>query len=598
MPTTSDDVTISLSGNPTIQISSGTQSVHSLTSSDLLSISGGSLSVAASSTLSGGLTMTGGSLTATGAGVSLTVTGMSTVSSASLYADAGATLSMPNLTTYTETSNTTFEATGVNSVLDLSALTTLGSMSGYWYADALAGGTVNLSGLTKINEPNAGVQFTADGSGSQLNLSALTSFTGQGGYSTFEVTDSATALASSLTTVSGLQITLDGSGTIATSQWSSLTGGSSLTVTGGSYSLSGLIDVNGSSLYTRNGGALALPNLTTYTETSNTTFEATGVNSTLDLSALTTLGSMSGYWYADALAGGTVNLSGLTKINEPNAGVQFTADGSGSQLNLSALTSFTGQGGYSTFEVTDSATALASSLTTVSGLQITLDGSGTIATSQWSSLTGGSSLTVTGGSYSLSGLIDVNGSSLYTRNGGAPALPNLTTYTETSNTTFEATGVNSTLDLAALTTLGSMSGYWYADALAGGTVNLSGLTKINEPNAGVQFTADGSGSQLNLSALTSFTGQGGYSTFEVTDSATALASSLTTVSGLQITLDGSGTIATSQWSSLTGGSSLTVTGGSYSLSGLIDVNGSSLYTRNGGALALPNLTTYTETSNH
>ena len=326
---------------------------------------------------------------------------------------------MPNLTTYTETDNTTFEATGVNSVLDLSALTTLGIMSNYWHADALAGGTVNLSGLTTINEPNAGVQFTADGSGSQLNLSALTSFTGNGGSSTFEVTDSATALASSLTTFSGLQITLDGSGTIATSQWSSLTGGSSLTVTGGSYSLSGLTDVNGSSLVRENGGSLALPNLTTYTETDNTTFEATGVNSVLDLSALTTLGSMSNYWHADALAGGTVNLSGLTTINEPNAGVQFTADGSGSQLNLSALTSFTGNGGSSTFEVTDSATALASSLTTFSGVQITLDGSGTIATSQWSSLTGGSSLTVTGGSYSLSGLIDVNGSSLVTQNDGA-----------------------------------------------------------------------------------------------------------------------------------------------------------------------------------
>ena len=331
---------------------------------------------------------------------------------------------MPNLTTYTETDNTTFEATGVNSVLDLSALTTLGSMSNYWHADALAGGTVNLSGLTTINGPNAGVQFTADGSGSQLNLSALTSFTGNGGSSTFEVTDSATALASSLTTVSGLQITLDGSGTIATSQWSSLTGGSSLTVTGGSYSLSGLIHVNGSSLVTQNGGALALPNLTTYTETDNTTFEATGVNSVLDLSALTTLGSMSGYWHAEALAGGTVNLSGLTTINEPNAGVQFTADGSGSQLNLSALTSFTEDGGNSTFEVTDSATAMASSLTTFSGLQITLDGTGMIATSQWTTLTS-SSLTITGGAYTLPSLTDITLTSLQLSGGATLSLPAL-----------------------------------------------------------------------------------------------------------------------------------------------------------------------------
>ena len=92
---------------------------------------------------------------------------------------------MPNLTTYTETDNTTFEATGVNSTLNLSALTTLGTMSNYWHADALAGGTVNLSGLTTINEPNAGVEITADGSGSQLNLSALTSFTGEWRQPTF-----------------------------------------------------------------------------------------------------------------------------------------------------------------------------------------------------------------------------------------------------------------------------------------------------------------------------------------------------------------------------------------------------------------------------
>ena len=104
------------------------------------------------------------------------------------------------------------------------------------------------------------------------------------------VTDSGTVLASSLTTFSGIQITLDGTGTIATSQWSSLTGGGNLTVTGGSYSLAGLTNVNGSSLYAQSGGALTLPNLTSYTETDNTTFEATGANSTLNLSALTTLG--------------------------------------------------------------------------------------------------------------------------------------------------------------------------------------------------------------------------------------------------------------------------------------------------------------------
>ena len=103
--------------------------------------------------------MTGGYLEATGSGVDVTVNGTTTVSGASLYAESGATLTLPNLTSYTETDNTVFEATGPNSTLDLSALTTLGNMTNYWHVEALAGGTVNLSGLTTINEPNASVQF-------------------------------------------------------------------------------------------------------------------------------------------------------------------------------------------------------------------------------------------------------------------------------------------------------------------------------------------------------------------------------------------------------------------------------------------------------
>ena len=311
-------------------ISSNVESVNSITADDPLVISGGGMTVAANSTISGGLTMTGGSLTASGSGISLTVTGTTTVSGANLYAVSGGTLAVPNLSSYTETDNTTLEATGVNSTLNLSALTTLGDMSNYWHAEALAGGTVNLSGLTTIDEPNAGVQFTSNGSGSQLNLPALTSFTGDGGSSTFVITGSAAVSASRLTTFSGVQLSLDGSGSIATSQWSSLTSDSSITVTGGSYSLAALTDVDGSSLYAQNGGTLSLPNLSSYTETDNTTLEATGVNSTLNLSALTTLGDMSNYWHAEALAGGTVNLSGLTTIDEPNAGVQFTSNGSGS----------------------------------------------------------------------------------------------------------------------------------------------------------------------------------------------------------------------------------------------------------------------------
>ena len=476
-------------------------------------------------------------------------------------------------------------------MLNLSTLTTVGSLFG-WTVDALAGGTVNLSGLSTIDDPGANIHFGANGTGSQLNLSALTSFTGSND-SDLAVTGSGTVTASGLTTFSGVQITLDGTGVVATSQWVSLTGGGSLTVTGGSYSFPDLTDVSGSSLVAEGGATLSLPNLTTYTQGGNATFEATGANSLLNLSALATVGSLFG-WTVDALAGGTVNLSGLSTIDDPGANLHFGANGTGSQLNLSALTSYTGSND-SDLAVTGSGTVMASSLTAFSGVQITLDGTGVVATSQWVSLTGGGSLTVTGGSYSFPDLTDVSGSSLVAEGGATLSLPNLTTYTQGGNATFEATGVNSLLNLSALTTVGSLFG-WTVDALAGGTVNLSGLSTIDDPGANLHFGANGTGSQLNLSALTSYTGSND-SDLAVTGSGTVMASSLTAFSGVQITLDGTGVVATSQWVSLTGGGSLTVTGGSYSFPDLTDVSGSSLVAEGGATLSLPNLTTYTQGGN-
>ncbi len=97
----------------------------------------------------------------------------------------------------------------MNSVLNLSALTSLVSMSDIWHAEALAGGTLNLSGLAAIDQPNENVQLEANGSASQLNLSALTSFTGGGGSSTFVVTGSGVVVDPNLTSFSNVAITTD-----------------------------------------------------------------------------------------------------------------------------------------------------------------------------------------------------------------------------------------------------------------------------------------------------------------------------------------------------------------------------------------------------
>ncbi|MGC1721870.1 MAG: hypothetical protein WA746_23020, partial [Isosphaeraceae bacterium] len=252
MPTASDDVTISLSGNPTIQISSGTQSVNSLTATDPLSISGGSLAVAATSTISGGLSMTGGSLAASGSGVSLTVTGTITVSGASLYAQAGASLSFTQLISYSNPNSyddTYFEATGAGAVLSLPALASLAPLQSYLHFQATQGGQVKAPALTSIGNPSQQAEYLqvyADGTGSEVDISGLTSLVVSTGSLT--VTNQATVLDAGLTTLNGTSVTLDGTGTLAISQWTTLTS-SSLTITAGSYTFPGLTDIDGSSLY-------------------------------------------------------------------------------------------------------------------------------------------------------------------------------------------------------------------------------------------------------------------------------------------------------------------------------------------------------------
>ena len=81
----------------------------------------------------------------------------------------------------------------------------------------------------------------------------------------------------------------------------------------------------------------------------------------------------------------------------------------------------------------------------------------------------------------------------------------------TCTTTLEATGAGSSLTLASLATVTeAFNGYpaWTEfEALAGGTVTLSALQTIDTGT--VVLESDGTGSVLNVPALTSFTETGG-----------------------------------------------------------------------------------------
>ena len=162
-------------------------------------------------------------------------------------------------------------------------------------------------------------------------------------------------------------------------------------------------------------------------------------------------------------------------------------------------------------------------------------------------------------------------------------------------TLLEATGAGSTLSLPNLSsvTVGT-SGYGnrvQVQALASGSVSLPSLTQLN--TGPVQFESDGANSVLSISALTSFAGSndGTGPSLQVTHGGTVHSAALTSLNGVTLTLDGTGTLDTNQITTLAG-SVLTLTGGTATFSGLTDVDSSSLEVSGGATLTLPGVTSY------
>ena len=87
-----------------------------------------------------------------------------------------------------------------------------------------------MAALDALASNSSDLQIDADGSGSKIDLSALTSLP-VANSGDLTVTNQATVLDPKLTSLTNVTVTLDGTGTIATSQWTTLNA-TSVEVTG------------------------------------------------------------------------------------------------------------------------------------------------------------------------------------------------------------------------------------------------------------------------------------------------------------------------------------------------------------------------------
>jgi hypothetical protein len=267
----------------------------------------------------------------------------------------------------------------------------------------------------------------------------------------------------------------------------------------GTASLPGLTSVAGSTDGTSEtdflafyGGSLDLPALTQATGALN--FWAYGAGSELSLPSLSTVGgSDTGAWTQFwAWGGGEIDL-GAAGLHAQGA-VDFSASGSGSVLNLPGLATIAGSTdgtGSLSFGARDGGEIDLGALTQATGdLSFTADGSGSeLSLTNLSSIAGSDDGTWT--------------TQFNARDGGEIDLGALTQ--ATGDLSFTADG--SVLNLPSLATIaGSTDGTWFTSFAAqdGGEIDLgaAGL----QAQGWVSFEASGSGSILNLPSLATIAG--------------------------------------------------------------------------------------------
>jgi RHS repeat-associated protein len=536
-----DDVIINdLNPGAAVTISSTVESVNSITATGLLDISGGGLTAAASSTLSGGLTMTGGSLTANGSQISLTVTGTTTISGANLYAEGGATLGLQTLASYTQPNfetSSTLQASGTGSTLSLPALTAMAETGEDSTAlvEAPSGGDVE---MPLLNQITGSIQLTSSSTDGTLDVPLLTTFAG------------------------GALIYSGGN-----LEMPALTDGDNTTfkISGGvALALPTVTSADGASFEVSGGSSLTLAGLTSYTQPNfetSSTLQASGTDSTLSLPALTSMAETGEDSTAlvEAPSGGDIE---MPLLNQITGWIQLTSKSTDGTLNLSKLATFAGG---------------------------TLSYSG--GNLEMPALTDGDDTTfkISGGvALALAKVTSADGASFEVSGGSSLTLAGLTSYTQPNfetSSTLQASGTGSTLSLPALTAMAETGEDSTAlvEAPSGGDVE---MPLLNQITGWIQLTSKSTDGTLNLSKLATFAGG------TITDSGgTFSLPALTDVDGSVFNISGDTTLDLS----ILAGATLNATSGSVALPNLTNADGSAINVSGGASLTLPPPTAFTAT---
>lgn len=446
---------------------------------------------------------------------------LSNIDGSRFFLAAGASFSGVTATTYTGTfsnAQVILEADGLDSVLDLSSLTSIQADENTSFEDALTiraansglidlssldsltsndlvqvqvqtGGNVDLSALTSTNRVLFDVDVTSytlpalltttnsrydvDAS-STLNLPVLTSHNG----GAITLGDTATLNANAATSITNTTLSLAQNSVLNATSVTNFAG-STVTITADNTFNSGsLSNIDGSRFFVTAGGSFSNVTATTYNGTKSgaqVIFEADGLNSMLDLSSLTSVQVDENTSFEDVLTiraanNGFIDLSSLDSLAS-NDRVQVQLQ-SGGDIDLDSLSSVS-RGLFDIDITTYDLPALASASATI----FDINNGSTLNLPMLTAATGSTIGVGSLGVFNAPLLTDFNGSFM----------------TVTGNNTV-TTGPLSDIDNARFT------------VNSGGVFNSVAATTYNSTFSGSQtiIDVDGTGSELDLSSLISF----------------------------------------------------------------------------------------------
>ena len=624
LPVAGDEVVIDVPGtNATITYTaSATLTLRNLQCEEMLSLSAGGLTVTnGASWVHGGFVMAPDRvLTAKGSGTSFTASGPTAINGGFLFAQSGAALSLPDCGSYSDTSGccgSTIEASGANSVVDLSGVTNLtGNPTWAMALRAVSGGQLWLSNLTRI-EISATSVF-ADGTNSLIRLPAFTTFPGTGGSLSFEVRNAAQIEMPLFAGAPRVDYTKRTGGALPLSQFTTLSLGSLLVEDGSDLVLPLVTNLSGASLTASGGSALHFPATSTAADTSGccgAVWLATGAGSLLNLPALTTLtGNPTWAMQVQAVSGGRIELTNLASV--PNSLLTLKATGTSSLINVPWLTGPTRTSGLLTLDTGSGGMITCSNLLSGQRVTVVRRAGGVLPVEQFRSLTLGSLTLEDGLSATFSGLTNLDGAALILRNGSQAIFPAVAFFTDTSGccgTTWEVSGVGSFLGFPALIGFaGNPTWSMSVNVLSGGELAMNSLLAVS-PSL-TTMKADGTNSLINLASLVTAAGSSGQFNLEARNAGTILAPNL--VDGqrvgltlrtnstllaplvsrlLNLTVDGV-SVALPGVTNLTSAGSLTLLNAAYlALAGVTNLDGQSLSVSGGSTLSLSGVQSYRDT---